>query len=189
MKILMFLMGACAGCAGTYILLKKKYDEDMKEETLRIKRYYEEKKEKRNEPNDEPPKKELHEEFEVDETSVPSVKPNLTDYAHMIMEKEKPAPIRSREEVSTDLRILNSKSEFEDLSDTYRVEDLIVYADGVVTDIRDNVVFDKFQDVIGIIKGEDFDEDGYLYVADDLRSRLYEISQDERSYKSVFEED
>lgn len=188
MKFLMFLMGACAGCAGTYILLKKKYDNDMTEELVKIKRHYE----GGNEPTKakEPPKKteDIHPEFETGEVSPPPTKPDLKDYAHMIVEKEKPAPIRSKEEVSTDLRILSSKEEFEDLSDDYRVEDLIIYSDGVVTDIRDNIVFDKFQDVIGAIQGEDFDDDGYLYVADDLRNRLYEISKDERSYKSVFEE-
>ena len=187
MKVLMFFMGACAGCAGTYILLKKKYDKDMAEELLKIKRHYEN--EKRT---NEPPKKseDIHKEFETEEVSPPKTKPDLKDYAHMIVEKEKPvAPARSKEEVSTDLRILSSKEEFEDLSDDYRVEDLIVYSDGVVTDIRDKVVFDKFQDVIGAIQGEDFDDDGYLYVADDLRNRLYEISKDERSYKSVFEDE
>lgn len=178
---IMFLVGACVGCAGTYILMKKKYENDIEVELIKMKQHYS----KKECPEKEPPKPDISKEPDEEEAVQPE-KPALKDYAHMLQEKAKPV-LKQRTDISTDLRVLD-EAEYDELSGEYRIEDLIVYSDGVVTDIRDNIVFDKFQDVIGMIRPEDFDEQGYMYVADDLRSRLYAISKDERSYKSVFED-
>lgn len=187
MKFLMFLLGVGVGSSGAYILLKKKYDADMKEETEKIKKHYisvsETEMGKGNVKELPPEPKPVYEKEDIVNPSPLMEKPNLTDYANIIKKSQQKE--RSNTDISTDLRVLSAQ-EFEDLSDEYRVEDLIIYADGVVTDIRDKIVFDRADDVIDMAKNETFNDDGYLYVADDLKLRLYEISQDERAYKDVF---
>lgn len=189
-NFLIFLLGACAGGAGAYYYSKKKFDEKLTDETESVKKYYDEyysnyygkdivvNNASEDKETEEPEKQESIKE-----------RVSVTDYAKMALKETPVKENRTKEDIGTDLRVLSGKNEFEDLSDDYRSEDLVIYADGIVTDVYDKIVFNKDDDISKAIAAEEPDFDGYVYVADDLKSRIYEVSKDYRTYAEVFGED
>ena len=180
---LSFLIGAGVGCIGSYLYLKKKFEKDLNKGLEQARKY--------KGTSLEPPKEEIKEEIKP----VPSdnsivffeknEKPNVIDYAKIAMAKEpKTKPVQKHED-RVDLYLV-SKERYEEMSDDYDIEDLIVYSDGVVTDIRDKIFTKDFTELVDNVSFEDFDDEGYLYIADDLRKKVYEVSMDQRSYKEVF---
>jgi len=180
--LLIFVAGVCAGSAGTYFYFKDRFNKELDEEVQKVKHYnrqidiysgdlYE------NEPKIEPVE-EPHEVANQD-------KPSLFDYARISNQKHKNETKKESAPDSTGFHIV-SPDRFEELSYEYETQDLIAYSDGIITDTQDNVLYNDFNSFVEGASTEDFDDDGYLYVADDAISRLYEVSLDNRTYADVF---
>ena len=185
-NLLIFLSGVGVGAAGTYFILNERFNKTLDEEVEKVKHYYDAPKEE-EEPEDEIDIPEVEPEQEPDDREVQGPeKPALFDYAKISKAKHKETEPVDIPKPNTGFRLI-SPDRFEDLSYEYQTQDLIAYQDGFITDIQDNVLYESFDSFVKDLTPDDFDNNGYLYVADDNISRLYEVSLDGRNYSDVFE--
>lgn len=180
--LLIFTVGVCTGAAGAYFYFKEKFNKELDKEVEKVKHY--------NDSMDIYSGKNVESEVpeetaeQTREVAAPE-KPSLFDYAKLSSQKHKNA---KPEVVEQDTGFhLVSPERFEELSYEYETQDLIAYSDGVVTDTQDNIMYHDLDKFVTGATFEDFDKDGYLYVADDAISRLYEVSLDNRTYADVFD--
>ena len=194
--IFIFLLGAGAGCAGSYFYLKKKFDKELVNEVEKLK-----------EPQPEVIIDEKYEEevpdpedfIEVKQpTGVPSYakkSSNVTDYTKMALKSHIDIPedlhveeILGTEDEKKPTAHLITVDKYEDLSYDHRVESLIYYSDGTITDNYDNVWYRSLDQLIPNASDLDFDESGYLYaekIDDNGDAVLYEVSKQGMTYNEA----
>lgn len=180
--LLIFAIGVCTGAAGTYFYFREKFDKELNKEVQKVKNYMNAVDHYSGETFVEVPEESKEQSREV----AAQEKPSLFDYAKLSSQKHKNTSETPPVSVTTSFHLV-SPERFEDLSYEYQTQDLIAYRDGVITDTQDNVLYRSFESFVPNSSIDDFDEDGYLYVADDAISRLYEVSLDNRTYADVFD--
>lgn len=199
----MFLAGAGVGCIGSYLYLKKKFDNDVifevtKEvEKLRAEKNGESNPEKSPEYENKVPDPE-----DLIEVKTPTGLPNyiqknvtVTDYTKMAIKNNIDIPedvdvseIVSHENTEKPIAHLIAVDKYEDLFNDHKSETLLYYTDGTITDTYDNVWYRSLDQLIPNSSDEDFDSDGYMYaekegVDGDLI--LYEIVRQDVSYNEA----
>ena len=174
-KIFIFAAGAAVGSIVTWKVLKTKY-EQIEEYVDEEYDEYSEDDEIEDSSEDEnalPSTEDLHRLKHILETN------RYTNYSNKKEEKEE-------ENVDEDRPYVISPEEFDD-NDEYDTVSLTLYADGVLTDERDNII----EDVDGMV-GEDslnhfgeYEEDS-VFVRNDALQTDFEILKDMRSFKEVY---
>lgn len=174
-KLFMFAAGAAVGSVVTWKLVKTKYEQIANEEIESVKEVFQKR-------YDDLPDKENF--------NTKSERPESVDVATYISEKtgtDYGAAFDGKEEkpTVTNEPYVISPGELGDKD--YEIINLTYYADGVLTDDRDNII----EDVDGMIGEGSLDrigeyEDDALHVRDDVRRVDYEILVDERKSSQVY---
>ena len=191
--IFIFLLGAGAGCAGSYYFLKKKFDRELVEEVENLKK----------------PKKDIPEEYteevpsqedfvEVKATGLPNYAQkdvNVIDYTKMALKGNIDVPsditvedILKSETIEKPIAHLISVEKYEELSFDHKVESLNYYLDGTITDNYDNVWYRSLDQLIPNATEEDFDATGYLYAERENSNGnaiLYEVAKQTMTYNEA----
>lgn len=188
-NMFIFAAGAAIGSAVAWLYAKKYYERIANEEIESMKewlarRVEEQDKEKEDKP--EPP---------IQNSSAPSVKPDLMDYASRLKDlnytdysrrtEEKEETDDEEEVDDTDDYIYVIKPEIFGEED-YEEVSLTYYADGVLTDEQDNPI----EDVAGMV-GADYAshfgeyEDDSVFIRNDRLRTDFEILADQRKYSNL----
>ena len=201
--IAVFLAGAGVGCIGSYLYLKKKFDNDVifevtKEvEKLRAEKNGESNPEKSPEYENKVPDPE-----DLIEVKTPTGLPNysqknvtVTDYTKMAIKNNIDIPedvdvseIVSHENTEKPIAHLIAVDKYEDLFNDHKSESLLYYSDGTITDDYDNVWYRSLDQFIPNATTDDFDSDGYMYAEKeglDGDLILYEIVKQNISYNEA----
>ena len=190
--IFIFAAGAGVGFAGSYFFLKKKFDKELVEEVENLKVPKEKVKE---EYQEEVPEQEDF--VEVKATGIPTYAQknvSITDYTKMALKDRIDVPENVdvteilNDNTTKPTAHLISVDKYEELSYDHRVESLIYYADGTITDNYDNVWYRSLDQLIPNASDLDFDDSGYLYaekVEDNGEAILYEVSKQAMSYNEA----
>ena len=201
--IAVFLAGAGVGCIGSYLYLKKKFDNDVifevtKEvEKLRAEKNGESNPEKSPEYENKVPDPE-----DLIEVKTPTGLPNyiqknvtVTDYTKMAIKNNIDIPedvdvseIVSHENTEKPIAHLIAVDKYEDLFNDHKSESLLYYSDGTITDDYDNVWYRSLDQFIPNATTDDFDSDGYMYAEKeglDGNLILYEIVKQNISYNEA----
>ena len=201
--IAVFLAGAGVGCIGSYLYLKKKFDNDVifevtKEvEKLRAEKNGESNPEKSPEYENKVPDPE-----DLIEVKTPTGLPNyiqknvtITDYTKMAIKNNIDIPedvdvseIVSHESTEKPIAHLIAVDKYEDLFNDHKSESLLYYSDGTITDDYDNVWYRSLDQFIPNATTDDFDSDGYMYAEKeglDGDLILYEIVKQNISYNEA----
>ena len=201
--IAVFLAGAGVGCIGSYLYLKKKFDNDVifevtKEvEKLRAEKNGESNPEKSPEYENKVPDPE-----DLIEVKTPTGLPNyiqknvtITDYTKMAIKNNIDIPedvdvseIVSHENTEKPIAHLIAVDKYEDLFNDHKSESLLYYSDGTITDDYDNVWYRSLDQFIPNATTDDFDSDGYMYAEKeglDGDLILYEIVKQNISYNEA----
>lgn len=201
--IAVFLAGAGVGCIGSYLYLKKKFDNDVifevtKEvEKLRAEKNGESDPEKSPEYENKVPDPE-----DLIEVKTPTGLPNyiqknvtVTDYTKMAIKNNIDIPedvdvseIVSHENTEKPIAHLIAVDKYEDLFNDHKSESLLYYSDGTITDDYDNVWYRSLDQFIPNATTDDFDSDGYMYAEKeglDGDLILYEIVKQNISYNEA----
>lgn len=201
--IAVFLVGAGVGCIGSYLYLKKKFDNDVifevtKEvEKLRAEKNGESNPEKSTEYENKVPDPE-----DLIEVKTPTGLPNyiqknvtVTDYTKMAIKNNIDIPedvdvseIVSHENTEKPIAHLIAVDKYEDLFNDHKSESLLYYSDGTITDDYDNVWYRSLDQFIPNATTDDFDSDGYMYAEKeglDGDLILYEIVKQNISYNEA----
>lgn len=188
--ILTFLLGAAAGSAATWYLLKNKYEQIAQEEIESVKEVYaaryssEDSESVDEESEDIDNLQETIEEKdaqwdrveEAAKTLRPKEMPNLMEYAHKLQE------LHYADET---VPYVIAPEQFDENED-YVTESLIYYRDGVLVDEWDNII-ENVDDLIGKESLTHFGEyeDDSVHVRNDLLKTDYEILRVEGNYSDV----
>jgi len=175
--ILTFSAGVAIGVAASWKLLKDHYEKITQEE---IDSFYDSLSPSKN-----------HEE-ETHETEVNEVVVAKKEYADVLTATGYAGKEITDEEVSDVRPKVISDSEFAALDENeYDIITLTYYADGILSDDRDDIIYD-IDDIIGedsLEAFKDVDERGNpvdtIYVVNDELGTAYEILRDNREYESV----
>lgn len=185
---LSFVAGAAIGSVVTWKLVKTKYEQIAQEEIESVKEVYSRKKT--------PPSIDECVDEIIRQTDD---KPDVVEYAarianlgydHDETEKEsKEIDKIDREEDEDSMRdkpYVISMEEYDESE--YNAETLTLYADGVLTDWRDDII-DDVEDMVGQDAIDNFDkyaDPDTVYVRNDARELDYEIQRDYRNYSDVY---
>lgn len=192
-NLLSFTVGAAAGSAVTYVLLKKKYEQLVQEEIADVKARFAEKLKARPkmEAVDESDDKQMSIEFEEPSEENNEVDPEdkaaYENYADMY----KAPPTGMTDKQKEVMKAMNSEpyvippEEFGE-KDEYDTVSLTYYADGVLTDEWDEVIED-IDEVVGEDSLSHFGEyeDDSVFVRNDALLTDYEILLDLRKFSEV----
>ena len=178
-KLFIFAAGACIGSAVTYKIIKTKYEQISNDEIESIREMYREKMNKENDNISEERKDD--ESIPEEEMSEYDKIVNENGYVNYSIKKDV-----KKEEKNVDEPYVISPEEFDENED-YNTVSLTYYADGVLTDERDNVIVD-----VDSIVGEDSlnhfgeYEDDSVFVRNDELQTDYEILLDTRNYGDIY---
>ena len=183
--IFAFAVGAAAGSAVTWKLLKTKYERIAQEEIDSVKEVYSNKYKEETQgeniacPDTTP---------ETDSETVERIEAAANNARYSDMVNELGYSTESEEggnlmKGSISEPQVISPEEFSENDDDYEVETLTYYADGTLTDEYGNVVEDK-EDLIGpdALDGFNDEDTDSVYVKNDVERKYYEILQDMREY-------
>lgn len=185
-----FLMGAAAGSAVTWYVVKKRYEE-IAQEDFESRREVAIRREETEEVTPEPIKENYPNPRQSAEEAVN--KPSIMDYAAKLQEAgyvdyanggKAVEKVEEDNEVEKEPYVIAPENfgEF----DEYEKISLTYYSDGVLADDSDEIIDD-----VGTTVGEDFAEhfgeyeDDSVFVRNDMRVCDYEILRDERTYEEV----
>lgn len=188
-NIIFLLVGAGAGCAGTYIFMKDKFDKLIQEETDSVKKYYEE---KYSNNNDDIPEKEPEVESEkkvVEERKKPdvAVEPDYDEIIEKLNYNQYSTKAGSSKLASRPYII--SEAEWED--DNKYIKKTISYfeEDEVCFDNDNNDVYENVGKDIGNDNLEQLTEEGQdeLYVRNEKLGIDFDIIFETGSYENFIE--
>lgn len=177
-KIVIFAVGAAVGSAVTYKYLKTKYEKLAAQEIEEMREYYLGKVEENDVA--------IEEDRKSIKRDTDKIKQDIQAYANIVKNMgygESDAIEKKVNEVEKPYVI--SPDDFGEFSD-YETITLTYYADGILADDMDEIVYDADE-----IVGADFMnhygeyEDDTVFVRNDVRMCDYEIQRDERDYKEV----
>ena len=176
MKGLYFLLGVAVGAAGTYFVVKGKFERQAQEEIDSVKETY---KAKEREA-----KKEEKEEPLVE---IKHVKPDLNEYVRKADEYrrysttvEKPEdPVHKpfKEEP-----VLIEESEFGEI-ENYDAVTLVYYSDGVLADDMSDEIVENADELVGTDYIQALEKSDAVYVRNDIEKKDYEIVKNLQTYK------
>ena len=174
--IFAFSLGAAAGTAVSWKVLKAKYERYAQEEIDQVKEVYKKKYESENTNEGEPDPA-----VETYETSVDAAK-MVTAYGYSTFSENTETPVVKEEKKEGPYVI--SPEEFDEIG--YEVSSLTYYADGVLADDVDDVI-----ENVDALVGEDSlkafgeYEDDSVFVRNDALKTDFEILLDKRKYSEV----
>lgn len=176
--ILTFSTGVAIGVAASWKILKNYYEKIAQEE---IDSVYDSLYPKTTEPEE--PKNEVTAKVTVEEKKTYAEVLTSTGYAGKEITDEEVSDVKPK---------VISDSEFAALDETeYDIITLTYYSDGILSDDRDDIIYD-IDDIIGadsLDAFNDLDENGNpvdtIYVVNDELGTAYEILRDNRAYESV----
>ena len=174
--IFAFSLGAAAGSVVTWKLLKTKYEQIAQEEIESVKEVFSNRRQETVRPVEETPTKDDFTDNDV------------TDYHNLLSNYESDLMKHQRKEKGGSESMTNNRpyvispDEFGE-NDDYETVSLTYYADGILTDDRDDVV-EEVDDIVGIDSLSHFGEyeDDSVFVRNDELKCDYEILMDYRNY-------
>lgn len=193
-----FLLGAAAGAAGSWYILRERYAQIAQEEIDSVKESFGKMygnndnlaEDTEDDPDEEEPEKVtranqmMQKQTEdliekLDYTSY-STKPNISEVVRNVTEAEKKTP--------KDRPYVISPEEFGELED-YEQISLKFYSDQIITTDDDDEILEDVDDVIGFDSLNHFGEyeDDSVYVRNDRLKCDYEILLDQRTYEDVLQ--
>ena len=190
--VLAFIVGAAAGAAISWKLLKDRYEQISREEAEAFRKAISERKKSQNEEikdSEDDTESDIDENDHIEKESNPKInlarfivkeKPDLKDYAKILQKQgyynEEGGP------KMTDEPYVITPDEFGDNPD-YETISLTYYSDGVLTDEFDEIIT-NIDDVVGMDSLNHFGEyeDDSVFVRNDDAMTDYEILLDERKY-------
>lgn len=182
--VLTFTIGATVGSIVTWKLLKTKYEQFAQEEIDSVKEVFARRKSLLN--NNTVAETEDTSEDDADEREYEDVVNksgyvNYSDIRGNVVKKEDRRKINTKPYVIT-------PADFGDRED-YECHTLRYYADGILTDV-DNEVIEDVDNTVGLESLTTFGdyEDDCVYVRNEAKNCDYEILLDEREYSEVFGE-
>ncbi len=180
---LAFIVGAAAGSATTWYLLKDKYAEIAQEEIDSVKEVFARREQERK---DESVKKTVAEGIK----NVDKNKPELKEYAEKLkrtgyVRYSDRAGEEDAEPEELDKPYVIPPEQFGD-NDEYEQISLTYYADAVLTDENDEIIEDV-EEAVGFESLNHFGEyeDDSVFVRNDTRKCDYEILLDQRTYSEI----
>lgn len=201
--IAVFLVGAGVGCIGSYLYLKKKFDNDVIfEVTKEVEKLRAEKNGESNPDKSPEYENKVPDPEDLIEVKTPTGLPNyiqknvtVTDYTKMAIKNNIDIPedvdvseIVSHESTEKPIAHLIAVDKYEDLFNDHKSESLLYYSDGTITDDYDNVWYRSLDQFIPNATTDDFDSDGYMYAEKeglDGDLILYEIVKQNISYNEA----
>ena len=168
-----FILGAAVGAVGTWLYLKKKYEDKAEEEIASVRELYNTKLHEKEKP--------VKEKFDVDYMENGKITAHKTDSEEW---KEFVEVVRqSKQRLVSDHPYPISPEEFAVYSD-YETIELHLYNDGVITDDNDELVDDDITDMIGSDFADYFGEyeENAVFIRNDERQVDYEILKEDSNY-------
>lgn len=188
-KIVIFSAGALIGSAATWKVVEEKYKRIADEEIESVKEVFSLREQKYRELlNNDSNEEEKEEKEENDDTETKSVKNEYEKIANRYTRVENIEETNNEPEQEEDNEMMPfviSPDEFGDCD--YETTSLTYYADGILTDMMDNII----EDVEGLVGEEslthfgEYEEDT-VYVRNHEREEDFEICLDEREYYDVY---
>lgn len=182
--IFAFLLGAVAGSAITWKLIKTKYEHIAQEEIDSVKEVF-----SRREKDISASNKKVEE--EANKTPLCDEKPDLFEYAKKLNNEGYTNYSTNSKEGGMDVGkpYVISPEEFGQ-ADGYEAESLTYYADGVLADDWDNRI-ENVEDMVGVESLTHFGEyeDDSVFVRNDRFKIDYEILRDNRNFSDVAHSD
>lgn len=175
--IFAFAVGAAAGSAVTWKVLKTKYERIAQEEIDSVKEVYSKKYESKDEPTDS--ENDISEEVDSRTEEYAEYTDKIEELGYST-ESEEGGNLMAG---SIEGPQVISPEEFSENDDEYDVETLTYYADGTLTDEYGNIIEDK-EELVGPDALAEFDSEEVdsVYVKSDVDRKYYEILQDMREY-------
>ena len=184
----MFVVGAAAGSAATWLYAKKYYERIAQEEIDSVKAVFSERKPDTVVKNNNVQEENQH------KADIAKLKPDLVNYAAKLQEegytnytKHSEKIIEEKEVPMPNKPYIISPEEFGE-SGNYTQISLTYYSDGVLADDEDEIIED-IDDTVGEDFADHFGdyEDDSVFVRNDRLRCDYEILKDNRSYHDVAE--
>lgn len=178
---LIFTLGAAAGSAATWFVLKTKYEKMVQEERETIREYYRKKYEKHSEPTEADLEKAI--DTYMDDEDKAEYTEILEDYDGGMNKREKGGSGVMK--IGSDPEVI-PPDEFGEMDD-YDTEYLTYYNDGVLAYDTNNIPIDDIDAVVGYESLEHIGEweDSILHVRNDRLRTYYEITEDARNYADI----
>lgn len=175
-NLLIFCLGASIGAVGAYFVVKKKYDEMLRNEVESVKEVYRAKAEAAESDSNDISENEIR----------PSMaeKPEMMDYYNTIRNEKYIEPEEEKDNSDQNIpeaMYVIAPDSYGELD--YDTISFNYWADGVLTDEDDNVV-DDYEDIIGgkaLNSFGEYEEDS-VYVRNDVLRVDYEILKDIRKF-------
>lgn len=208
--IIVFVLGAGVGAAGTYFFMQKKLLDELESERLKMREanaiqardsYIEESTTIENKVEDVSSQDENEEEEgsfaeAIIKNSVLTEapeKPDIFDYARISLGKIKEeTPVEKShdpiEDTPDELEFKMRKvdiSEFEDLCYSYEMQELTLFQDGYVTDYKDEPKF-MLKELYPNASLSDKDSSGHIYIASDYNMMVYDVTVASANYKDIY---
>lgn len=185
-KVIIFAVGAAIGSAVTWKIVKTKYEQIANEEIESVKERFRNKKISVAEPEDEEPKDET-------ENGSEDINKESVEYNKILDEngyRNYSSLNESEKEEKKDMGepYVISPDEFD--TEDYETESLTYYADGVLTDMYDNII----EDIEGMVGEDSLNhfgeyEDDSVFVRNDATRTDYEILLDSDNYYDKYPEE
>lgn len=182
----MFVVGAAAGSAATWLYAKKYYERIAQEEIDSVKAVFSERKPDTVVKNNNVQEENQH------KADIAKLKPDLVNYAAKLQEegytnytKHSEKIIEEKDVAMPNKPYIISPEEFGE-SGNYTQISLTYYSDGVLADDEDEIIED-IDDTVGEDFADHFGdyEDDSVFVRNDRLKCDYEILRDNRSYSDV----
>lgn len=188
-----FLLGAAAGAAGAWYILRERYAQIAQEEIDSVKAVFSRQRHesKQEDISDEAPEKEPNRATDMVKQETESLiekldyttysKPDISDLAQQV---------KKEEEMHKDHPYLIAPEEYGEYGDEYELIEMTFYRDKIVADDNMDLVEDV-DDVIGfesLNHFEDYEGDS-IFVRNDRLKCDYEVILDERTYADALKED
>lgn len=182
---LIFTTGFCIGSFGMFVYRKKKFDDELDKMAQQIKKDLEEeyKKNVTQEPKDTITKAQKL-------AKAAENKPSITNYTKMYSGENVEVDEASYEPKAESPRVISEDQLYEGEGIHYAGETLILYADGVLTNIENEPV-KKVQDLIGdefLARFYGSEEEDHVFIRNDETLTDYEIIKNSETYASKLQE-
>ena len=183
-KAFVFLLGAAVGAVASGLYFKSKYEKIANEEIESVKEVYSRRKEN---TSDQISTVDLMTELSTRLKKEAAEKPDAKTYTDIINKAGYSNEVQKGGSEVSKKPFIIPPEEFDDNPD-YDKETLTLYADGVLTDIYDDVIDeDDIDDLVGKESLGHFGEyeDDCVYVRNEDQKTDYEILRDNRKYSEV----